>query len=354
MNFEKTVKQSLIEKSKEVNPPQKLKQKVLNKIEMNSGLNKIKKRIVAGLIVIFLIIPTSAIAYQAYLADELYGSFENVKNHFASATIDSYMLLNAKLLQVKGELGKEEFQQFKDHLKIITGVKIDYGNQYGNIDFDLLPQDKVEEIKNAMMVVQPYFDRLNGHESSNDMLSAEEYELYIEALMTYEKILVQSGINPSKSFENTDVKPELLDQFLNARGIIKDVDNKIMTIASDSPFPIPNFSINNQNIEVDYVVLTYLGSDIHGNDSNDSEILLELAERLQPIGVTPSAIMEVTFDEQPQTIEFQIMNMQRNIYSKGSLEELQLPTEKGDYLIVLLGEWGDEKASYSFIAKVID
>ncbi len=228
MSFEMRLKRSLKEKSKEVVPPQELKQKVLNKIELSSGLNKIKKRIVAGLITVLLLIPTSAIAYQAYLADDLYGSFENVKKHFAAATIDGYMLLNAKLLQAKGELGKEDYEHFKEQLKIITGAKIEYGDQYGNIDYDLVPQDKVEEIKNAMMVVQPYFDQLNGYASSKDILSAEEYKLYIEALMTYEKILVQSEINPSKRFENTDIKPELLDQFQNSKGIMEDVNNKVM------------------------------------------------------------------------------------------------------------------------------
>ncbi|HHY73634.1 MAG TPA: DUF3600 domain-containing protein [Bacillus bacterium] len=39
---------------------------------------------------------------------------------------------------------------------------------------------------------------MNGRVASKDVLTSEEYISYIEALMTYEKVLVQSGINPSE------------------------------------------------------------------------------------------------------------------------------------------------------------
>ncbi|QOY38145.1 DUF3600 domain-containing protein [Anaerobacillus isosaccharinicus] len=233
MSFETKVKQSLKEKSKQITAPQELKQKVMNKIENIGVVSKMKKRVVAGFIAVALIIPTGAIAYQAYLADDLYGSFENLKKHVTSGTVDSYMLFNAKLAQAKGELGQEEYEQFKELLKVITSSKLKYGDTYGNIDYDTIPQDKVQEIKNAMMVVQPYFDKLNGAESSKVILPPQEYDLYIEALMTYEKILVKSGINPSNRFLDEDIKPEFIEEFIAARGIIRDVNIIVMNVTSD-------------------------------------------------------------------------------------------------------------------------
>ncbi|QOY34735.1 DUF3600 domain-containing protein [Anaerobacillus isosaccharinicus] len=351
MNFETKVKQSLKEKSKHITPPQELKQKVMNKIENIDGVSKVKKRIVAGFIAVALIIPTAAAAYQAYLADDLYGSFENVKKHFAAATIDSYMLLNAKLEQAKGELGKEEFGQFYEQLKVITGSKVEYGDQYGNIDFDMIPQNKVQEIKNALMVLQPFFDKLNGHESSKAILSPQEYEIYIDAIMTYQKILVKSGINPSNSFLDEDIKPGLLEEFIAARTIMADVDKRVINVTNEPLFPIPTFTINNQNIDVYYGIPSHSGSEIN---FNNSEVFIGYAKLLSPIEVMPNSILNITFDNEPDIIEFQIMDKQGEIYSQGTLETLQLPDAKGEYLIVVLGQWDNVNVPYVFVTKVED
>lgn len=228
MTFERELERSLKESSKQIIPPQYLKQQVMNKIEGMEGVRKMKKGLLAAVLAAALIIPTAAIGYQAYLADDLYGSFENVKKHFAAVTIDSYMLLNAKLAQAKGELGAEEYAKFKDQLKVITSAKVEYGDQYGNIDYDTIPQEKAEQLKQSLMVVQPYFDRLNGQKSSKEILSNEEYEAYIDALMSYEKILVKSGINPSKHFDDEDILPEWLAEFQEARNIINEVNDKMI------------------------------------------------------------------------------------------------------------------------------
>ena len=351
MNFETKVKQSLKEKSKHITPPQELKQKVMNKIENIDGVSKMKKRIVAGLIAVALIIPTSAIAYQAYLADDLYGSFENVKKHFPAATIDSYMLFNAKLAQAKGELGKEEFGQFNEQLKVFTGYKVEYGDKYGNIDFDVIPENKVLEIKNALMVLQPFFDKLNGHESSKAILSPQEYDSYIDAIMTYQKILVKSGINPSNSFLDEDIKPELLEEFIAARTIMADVVKRVTNVKSGPMFPIPTFTINNQNIDVNYGLPSRSGSEIN---FNDRDVFIGFAKLLDPFEVLPNSILDISFDKKPDIIEFQIMDKQGEFYSQGTLEKLQLPDVKGDYLIVVLGQWENVKVPYVFVTKVKD
>ncbi|WP_078552858.1 DUF3600 domain-containing protein [Bacillus alkalicellulosilyticus] len=228
MNFEDKLIQSLQEKRKEINPPDELKHKVVSQMEKAEyRKSKITKQVVASCIAVFLLLPTSVFAYQAYLADELYGSFDNLKKHFVSATFESYMLLNGKLLQAKGELGAQEYNQFKEQLQVITSFKMEYGDHYGNIDYTELEEGKRLEIKEALMTVQPFFDKLNGHESSQVVLSAEEYDAYIEALMTYESILVQSGINPSNLFEIEDINSEQVGTFLDARNLIEDVDKKV-------------------------------------------------------------------------------------------------------------------------------
>ena len=45
---------------------------------MNRG-NKVKKRLIAGVLAAAFLIPTTGFAYQSIMADGIYGSFENLK-----------------------------------------------------------------------------------------------------------------------------------------------------------------------------------------------------------------------------------------------------------------------------------
>ena len=46
-------------------------------------------------------------------------------------------------------------------------------------------------IEKVVMELHPYFDKLNGHKSSKEVLTPEEYEQYMEALMSYQTVLVK-------------------------------------------------------------------------------------------------------------------------------------------------------------------
>lgn len=226
MNLENQLKEALQEKGKEVLPSSHLKIRIMNNIRTTKGT--MKKRLVTGVLAVALLIPTSAFAYEYFLADEIYGSFENVKKHAANMTIEAYSLFNAKLSQAKGELSKEEYTEFKKMLKVITSSKLEYGDQYGNIDYDQVPQKEMNKIRKALMEVQPFFDKLNGQKSSKDILTGKEYKTYIESLITYETITAKSGINPSEGLELEQIQPDLLDEFLKAREFMNYVDEKQM------------------------------------------------------------------------------------------------------------------------------
>ncbi|PEY46510.1 DUF3600 domain-containing protein, partial [Bacillus cereus] len=60
------------------------------------------------------------------------------------------------------------------------------------IDYDQLLPAKKEELKKVVMELHPYFDKLNGHKSSKEVLTPEEYEQYMEALMSYQTVLVKT------------------------------------------------------------------------------------------------------------------------------------------------------------------
>nr|WP_239587225.1 DUF3600 domain-containing protein [Bacillus ectoiniformans] len=175
-----------------------------------------------------LLVPTGAFAYQTLLADELYGSFENVKAHISGVTMEGYFLLNAKLNQAKGDMNKQEFAEFKELLSVITHAKVEYGNENGNIDYSQIPNEKLEEIKEVLFQIQPYFDQLNGQKSSKDVLTASEYEEYIQAIMTYEQIVAQTGMI-KESADMDKIPTELKGEFLKARNILSQVNEKQLT-----------------------------------------------------------------------------------------------------------------------------
>ncbi|RFU64150.1 DUF3600 domain-containing protein [Peribacillus glennii] len=225
MNLETQLMESLKERGKELIPTPELKMKVINNIDAVN--RKVKKRLVIGVITATLLIPTGVFASQSFFADELYGSFENLKKHITNATMEGYLLFSAKLSQAKGDLGEEDYKQFKQLLDVLTSSKIKYGDRNGNIDYDQIPLKKVNQIRQALMMIQPYFDKLNGQKLSVDVLSPEEYNKYIEALMVYEKVLARSGLNPNEGpIEVNRVPTNLQKEFQESKTIIKYVDEK--------------------------------------------------------------------------------------------------------------------------------
>ncbi|MED4462616.1 DUF3600 domain-containing protein [Metabacillus fastidiosus] len=234
MNLENQVKQALQERGKEVIIPLELKGKVMNQIVESKTIKRrmpMKKRLAVGIIAAALLVPTSAFAYQSILADGIFGSFENLRKHGTALTIDGYMTFNAKLMQAKGELGEKEYGKFKESLRVITNAKLEYGNKYGNTDFDQMSSKEKAKIERASMELQPYFDKLNGDISSKEILTHGEYEQYIEALMAYEKVLAQANIDTSKGPVEAEKLPkELKEEFQQAKNFLDYVSEKQQAI----------------------------------------------------------------------------------------------------------------------------
>ncbi|XXM73273.1 DUF3600 domain-containing protein [Lysinibacillus sphaericus] len=196
------------------------------KRERKGSTGWVKKQVLTAVLAASLIVPTTAFACQTLLADELYGTFQNVKKHFFGATMEGYLLFNAKLSQAQGELGKEDYKEFKELLDVVISAKVDYGDRNGNIDYSLVPQQRLKELREVLFEIQPYFDKLNGQRSSKEALSQEEYEGYIDALMMYEQIMVQSGIKDPAQVEK--IPDHLQEEFIKARNLLWEVDEKLM------------------------------------------------------------------------------------------------------------------------------
>lgn len=196
------------------------------KREMGGVKRTIKQKLSAALIAACLLVPTGAFAYQTLLADDLYGSFENIQKHAAVMTMEGYLLLDAKLNEAKGTLGEREYEAFKEQLQVITSAKLTYGDANGNIDYTNVPAQAYEELEAALHTIQPYFDTLNDVPSSKKVLTEDEYAQYIDALMTYETVMAQLGTSSPPIM--TDVPAALQDDFAQAQNYLDYVNDKQM------------------------------------------------------------------------------------------------------------------------------
>ncbi|PFE14826.1 DUF3600 domain-containing protein [Bacillus cereus] len=225
MSLDCRVRESIQEEAKGIIAPPDLKEKVIVQIKMNQGGRKRKKRLIAGVLAAAFLLPTTGFAYQSIMADGIYGSFENLKKHAGAMTLEAYMRLSAKLSEAKDEMGAKEYEEFTTELKKLTNAKLAYGDSNGNIDYDQLSPGKREEMKNLSMSLQPYFDKLNGHKSSKEVLTQGEFDRYVEALMTYEIVQVKTKSTGGMKVE--EVPEAYKERFINAKQFMEYVDEKV-------------------------------------------------------------------------------------------------------------------------------
>ncbi|KKZ92588.1 hypothetical protein B4147_1824 [Bacillus wiedmannii] len=225
MSLDCRVRESIQEEAKGIVAPPDLKEKVIVQIKMKHGRSKRKKRLIAGVLAAALLIPTTGFAYQSIMADGIYGSFENVKKHAGTMTLEAYMRFSAKLSEAKDEMGTKEYEEFTKELKKLTNAKLTYGDSNGNINYDQLSPGKREEMKNLSMSLQPYFDKLNGHKSSKEVLTQEEFDRYVEALMTYEIVQVKTKSTGGMKVE--EVPEAYKERFINAEQFMEYVGEKV-------------------------------------------------------------------------------------------------------------------------------
>ncbi|QWI16450.1 DUF3600 domain-containing protein [Bacillus wiedmannii] len=225
MSLDYRVRESIQEEAKGIIAPPELKEKVIVQINSNHGGSKRKKHLIAGVLAAALLIPTTGFAYQSIMADGIYGSFENIKKHAGVMTLETYMRFNAKLSEAKDEMGAKEYEEFTKELKKLTNAKLAYGDSNGNIDYDQLLPGKREEMKNLSMSLQPYFDKLNGHKSSKEVLTQEEFDRYVEALMTYEIVQVKTKSTGGMKVE--EVPEAYKERFINAEQFMEYVGEKV-------------------------------------------------------------------------------------------------------------------------------
>jgi hypothetical protein len=109
-------------------------------------------------------------------------------------------------------------------VKELTALRVTYGRSF-IIDDTLMSANQREKYKNLLSDLQPYFDKLNGELSSRDVLSAKEFDDYMEATIVLQRIASELG--ESQGYVLPDKVPaDKKDAYDHANKILKQVREK--------------------------------------------------------------------------------------------------------------------------------
>ncbi|MFC3886549.1 DUF3600 domain-containing protein [Bacillus songklensis] len=225
MSFEHEIRDELYEQTKGMSVPAELDQQIRQTYEPYIRKGEKKKRIkpiLAALMAVFIAVPTAAFT-GGLEAEDIYGSFNQLKMRAINLTMNQFLLFNAKLSVAKSELGLKEYGEFKAALKTYGEAKIEYGNENGDIDYTKMSEEKRTELKSVLAVLQPYFDQLNDEKLTNEVLTDEEFDRYLEAEMTLETIRSKTGL---QMLDESNVPAEYKEQYEEAMGIVMDTNEK--------------------------------------------------------------------------------------------------------------------------------
>jgi hypothetical protein len=186
-------------------------------------MNK-KKWLAAAVVAGLLLVPSGTFAY-GYMTDDLYGSFDNFKQMAKYATQSTYTQFGMKLSGAKKELGAEDYDKFMRHLKEFVAFKVKYGEGW-HVDNDKLTPAQYAEAKQLRKNLQPYFDRLNHEKLSTDVFTAEEYDRWLDADMTYDTIYAQTGISDRDPVDVDKLPENLKARYLEAEKITYELNKK--------------------------------------------------------------------------------------------------------------------------------
>jgi hypothetical protein len=237
MELEHRIKQSLNRYGENLKTPAAL-DRAVNK-SINQSLVPSKKRHLAikrtGYVVLLVVFCLTITAFSSpSLADRIYGSYDIVKKKVVTLSLQQYQQVGFKFMGAKKKLGID-YPAFEQLSKQLVAAKINDSDANQNIDYDSLPSAKRAELKQLLADIQPYFDRLNNQPAAKSVLTAVEYDTYIEALMKRESMMAKGNVNPSAGpVKNEDLPLEYRESYEKSLQLIQALEKKVRQSVSTS------------------------------------------------------------------------------------------------------------------------
>jgi hypothetical protein len=167
MTFENRIRMVLKNEAEKIQPHSDMKERIFSKIETgNKRVKMTRKRLVAGIIAACLLIPTASLAGYSYIADQIWGSSENIKQ--IGGTQEDYDRFESKLIHAKETLSLKEFTQFIVLLKDMAYYHLKMADMKGNLHPERLSSGERAEYEQLKKEIEPFFDKLNKALTAKD------------------------------------------------------------------------------------------------------------------------------------------------------------------------------------------
>ncbi|MFC4306646.1 DUF3600 domain-containing protein [Cohnella boryungensis] len=123
------------------------------------GRSPMKKRILAGIVTIAILVPTAALA-SSYLADDIFGSSATIEQHGVSQ--EDYQEIEGMLQTAKGKLTDDEFKAYMELTKQLVQLKLKITDENGVVHEEKLTKEEQQQFEQLASKLAPYFEIING------------------------------------------------------------------------------------------------------------------------------------------------------------------------------------------------
>ncbi|PWW32915.1 MULTISPECIES: DUF3600 domain-containing protein [Paenibacillus] len=217
MNLDEQLRTAYQEETKNWTISDRTKHKILNAVRRESRLKRHRKKwLVTVVLAAVLIIPTGAYAGYFYLANEMYGSQENISA--VGGTSEDYMRLEAKLQTAKKHLSEEEFIQFMDLMKQMGQMALKYADQQGEMHPEQWSVTEQREFNRLTAELEPFFEKLEAASVDSPKEPMDQEQFWKEQLAMAETKFSEEQFTEFKS---------LYEQMKQYESLVSDQDGNI-------------------------------------------------------------------------------------------------------------------------------
>lgn len=231
MSIEKQLQDELLLKAKQRVCPPELKEQARRSYRQflkEERRKPMKKKLVATAAAVLMLIPTFGVAAASgILGDEIHGSYEQAKKSVIGFTKEKYMEFGLKLSGAKAVLGEDEYARFIELRKQYVRFFNEHAEANGHVDVDKLSPADRAALKQLMAEMVPQDDKLNHNKQTVEVLTPEEFDQYLEASLTSQTVLAQSGLPDQGPIDPDGLSPELKERYLASEQVLRAVSDKI-------------------------------------------------------------------------------------------------------------------------------
>lgn len=138
----------------------RVKQSYQHYLNKKRGRSPMKKRLLAGIAAVAILIP-SAVFASSYLVDDLFGSVENIEK--IGGTQEDYQEIERFLQTAKGKLTEAEFKEYMELTKQLMQLKLKMTDKNGVRHEEKLTKEEQQQWSQLSSKLAPFFEKINGN-----------------------------------------------------------------------------------------------------------------------------------------------------------------------------------------------